>query len=205
MVNTSVMRTAEDHSHHSRRSTFRNLETPGARTEEMSAFGSADAINEGGFSKPRGTTGDTPPLAAKPPHRDGQDTHAGGLPMVFFADATYFLTARREVRGDAIAQFQPTDKQSRFGNAGCRQESCLENRMDCELDEWDSHLFRFRKKPSLCVGHYLEDANNKTVTVFTSTEIVREQRGRFDRGILKLRRRAGLALRLRASKIPRYK
>jgi hypothetical protein len=71
--------------------------------------------------------------------------------------------------------------------------------------ERPADLFRFRKKPPLCVGRYPEDANNKTVTVVTSTEIVIGQRGRFDRGILTLRRRVGLALRFRASKIPRYK
>jgi hypothetical protein len=72
----------------------------------------------------------------------------------------------------------------------------LENMMEWELSEGDSqkaltHLFRFRKKPPLYVSRYLEDANNNTVTVCTSTANARRQRGRFDRGSLKLRRRAG--------------
>jgi len=116
MVNTSVMRTAEDHSHHSRRSTFPELETPGARTEEMSAFGSADAINKVDSHKPRGTTGDTPPLAAKP-HTETTNTMQAACQWFFLADATYFLQLARGSR-DAFAQFQPTDKQSRFATQG---------------------------------------------------------------------------------------
>jgi hypothetical protein len=54
-----------------------------------------------------------------------------------------------------------------------------------------AHLFRFRKKPWVNVGCYLEDANNNNVTVLTGTVNAKGQRGRFDRGILKIRTRVG--------------
>jgi hypothetical protein len=64
-------------------------------------------------------------------------------------------------------------------------------RMRTRVTKDAAHLFRFRKKPSFYVSRYLEGANNNTVTVRTSTANAKGQRGRFDRGILKLRRRVG--------------
>jgi hypothetical protein len=65
--------------------------------------------------------------------------------MVFLAEATYFLTPRRELAGDAIAQFQPTDKQSRFGNAWWDGRAVCDNQ-----DGMRTGRMRLTKDPLTC-------------------------------------------------------